>query len=54
MEFGVFLLHNKIELWLESGYRCTLPILGKMGEKHTHLKVKREKVTKQTLYKVLG
>jgi hypothetical protein len=35
VDFGVFLPHNKIELWLESGYGCTSPILGKIGENLT-------------------
>jgi hypothetical protein len=27
----VVLPHNKIEFWLESGFGCTSPILGKIG-----------------------
>jgi hypothetical protein len=27
----VILLHNKIEFWVESGFGCTSPILGKIG-----------------------
>ena len=31
LDFGAFLPHNKIGLWLKSSYRWTSPILGKIG-----------------------